>query len=72
MVETGIFCLVISFAMAFLSPMGAPPAMAWLQSTAWWIGLICIAGHVLRLAFLTASSRPTLSAASDDLAPRRD
>lgn len=34
--------------------------MAWAQSAGWWVGLICIAGHVLRLALVPVDAPEAL------------
>jgi len=50
LLSTGLLCLALSFLITALGGESAPPAMAWAHSAGWWVGLICVAGHVLRLA----------------------
>lgn len=56
LLSTGLFCLALSFLITALGGESAPPAVAWAQSAAWWVGLICIAGHVLGLALAPVKS----------------
>ena len=58
LLPNGLFLLGLSFLLTVLvdTSGGGPGAVVWLQSAAWWVGLICIAGHVLRLALTPAES----------------
>lgn len=58
LLPNGLFLLGLSLLLTVLvdTSGGGPAAVGWLQSAAFWVGLICIAGHVLRLALAPAAS----------------
>ncbi|TNM69700.1 hypothetical protein FHN55_02840 [Streptomyces sp. NP160] len=69
LLPTGLSCLGLSFLVTALdSGSGAVAGtgvVAWLQSAAWWVGMICVAGHVLRLALAPAPPPPAPSSSSE-------
>lgn len=63
----GLFLLGLSFVLTVLvdTSGGGPGAVVWLESAAFWVGLTCIAGHVLRLALAPAASTTAPTEARD-------
>lgn len=58
LLANGLFLLGLSFLLTVLvdTSGGSPGALEWLHSAASWVGMICTAGHVLRLALAPTSS----------------
>jgi len=55
LLATGALLLALSLLVTLAAPVGSSPVdrglafAAWLQSASFWLGILCIAGHVLRL-----------------------
>lgn len=65
LLSTGLLCLAVSLLVTALGDGLAPPAVAWIGSAAWWLGFLCVGGHVLRIA-LGSAAAPTSSSSSSE------
>ncbi|MGQ7296574.1 hypothetical protein [Quadrisphaera sp. KR29] len=67
LLPTGLLLLGLSFVVTLadgglsggLDGGYASPAVAWIREAAFWAGMICVAGHVLRLVLAPAAASPS-------------